>query len=109
MLVRKYNIPEFGKIIGGVGGYFAMGDHGTLNFETPNSGNSDAISFGDQNDFQKYDGGISLLTGLQLDNHLTFNLGYDFGLNNIASQPLKDAGTKSIYNREFTVTLGIIF
>lgn len=105
-LIRKYNIPTFGKIIGGIGGYFAFGDHGSLNYETPNSNTSDKIAFGDNYDFQKNDAGISLITGLELNNRLTFNLGYDFGLYNIASQSLKDAGTKSIYNREFSITLG---
>jgi hypothetical protein len=108
-IMRKYNIPTLGKIIAGAGGYFAMGDRGSLNYETPNSNTSDYISFGNDNDFKKYDGGIALLTGLELNNHLTFNLGYDFSLINIASQTLKDTGTKSVYNREFTVALGLTF
>lgn len=107
--VRKFNAPSLGKIIGGLGGYFAMGDRGTLTYETPNSQNSDYVAFGPENDFLKYDAGITITTGLQLDNHLTFNLGYDLGLSNIASQTLKDTGTKSIYNREFSISLGVIF
>ena len=109
LLMRKYEVPTLGKVIAGIGAYVAMGDSGKLTYETPNSSTSNEISFGSDNDFLKYDTGVSLLTGLQLNNRLTFNLGYDFGLNNIASQPLKDGGYKSIYNREFTVMLGLIF
>lgn len=108
-IMRKYNVPTLGKIIAGIGGYFAMGDRGTLTYETPNSNTSNYISFGDDNDFLKYDAGISLITGLELNNRLTFNLGYDLGLVNIASQPLKDVGYKSIYNRLFSITLGLSF
>jgi hypothetical protein len=109
LLMRKYEVPTLGKIIAGIGAYVAMGDSGTLTYETPNSNTSNYVSFGNDNDFLKYDAGISLLTGLQLNNKLTFNLGYDFGLSNIASQSLKDTGYKSVYNREFTVMLGLIF
>ena len=108
-IVRKYNLPTLGKIIGGVGLYVAMGDHGTLSYETPNSNTSDRIAFGNENDYKRLDSGISLLTGLELNNHLVFGLGYNFGVANIASQTLKDTGTKSIYNREFTVGLGFVF
>jgi len=108
-LVRKYSIPTLGKIIGGVGLYAAMGDHGTLEYETPNSSTSDKISFGNQNDFKKADAGLSILTGLELNNKLVFTLGYDLGITNIASETLIDSGTKSIYNREFTISLGIVF
>ena len=108
-IMRKYSIPTLGKIIAGVGGYFAMGDRGTLTYETPNSNTSNYVSFGNDNDFLKYDAGINLITGLELNNHLTFNLGYDLGLVNIASQPLKDSGYKSIYNRQFSITLGLSF
>lgn len=108
-LVRKYDIPSFGKIIGGIGGYVAMGSSGRLDYQTPNSNNSDKVIFGNENDFQKYDAGINLISGLELNNRLTFNLGYDLGLSNIASQALKDTGTKNVYNREFTIMLGLTF
>lgn len=107
--MRKYDVPTLGKIIVGIGGYIAMGDRGTITFETPGSINSDYISFGDDNDFKQFDEGLSLISGLELNNHLTFNLGYDVGLKNIASLTAKDTGTKSVYNREFTITLGLTF
>jgi hypothetical protein len=108
-IMRKYNVPTLGKVIAGVGGYFAVGAKGTITYETPNSSTSNNIAFGNENDLKKYDGGISLITGLELNNHLTFNLGYDFGVLNIASQTLKDTDYKSVYNRAFTITLGLTF
>jgi len=108
-LVRKYDISTLGKLIAGVGGYFAMGDNGTITYETPNSNSSNYISFGEDQDFLKYDAGIRVVTGLELNNRLTFNLGYDFGLTNIASQSLKDAGYTSVYNRQFIIGLGLLF
>ena len=107
--VRKYNLPTLGKLVAGLGGYVANGINGTINYETPSSSNFNYVAFGNNYDFKKYDGGLSALIGLELDNHLTFNLNYDLGLYNIAPQILINTGTTSIYNREFTVTLGLLF
>ncbi len=109
LFVRKFNLPTLGKLVAGLGGYAANGINGTITYETPSSNNFNYVAFGNNYDFKKYDGGLSALAGLELDNHLTFNLGYDLGLYNIAPKILIDAGTPSIYNREFTVTLGLIF
>jgi hypothetical protein len=109
MISRKLEIPTLGKLVFGLGGYVAKGIAGTIDYETPNSNTSNKIAFGDDYDFQQYDAGISALAGLELNNRLTFNLGYDFGLYNIASQTLKDTGTLSIFNREFTITMGVKF
>lgn len=108
-LMRKYNIPKLGKLIAGAGFYAASTNGGSLTYETPNSTTSNKAEFGSDYDFTRYDAGINLLAGLELDNRLTFNLGYDLGLMNIASQAVKDSGYKGIYNREFTITLGLIF
>jgi len=109
MISRKFEIPTLGKLLLGIGGYFAKGVTGTIDYETPNSSTFNKIAFGDAYDFQQYDAGLSALAGLELNNRLTFNLGYDFGLYNIASQSLKDTGTLNVFNREFTVTLGVKF
>jgi hypothetical protein len=108
-IIRKFNIPTLGKIIAGLGGYVASGFAGTIDYETPSSSNSDKVDFGDANDFQKYDAGLRAVTGIELNNRLTFNLAYDYGLYSIASQTLKDTGYTSVYNREFTITLGFKF
>lgn len=107
-LIRKYELPTFGKIIGGIGGYAAMGFKGNIMFETPGSDNSNPVDFGNNNDFQKYDAGISALAGLELNNRLTFTLNYDLGVYNIASSTLKNTGN-NVYNRTFGVNLGMSF
>lgn len=107
--LHKFQIPSLGHFLVGAGFYTAMARSGTFDYETPNSTNSDSMSFGNDNDFRKNDAGFNLITGLQLNNHLTFNIGYDFGLTNIASQPLKDSGVKSVYNRSIMVGLGLMF
>lgn len=107
-LIRKHDLPAFGKIMGGLGGYAAMGCKGNIVFETPGSNNSNTINFGNDNDFQRYDTGISAMAGLELNNRLTLTLIYDMGLYNIASATLKDTGD-NIYNRSFSVNLGILF
>lgn len=107
-VVHKFKIHS-GKFLVGAGLYTAMAHSGKFDFETPSSVNSNDIVFGNDNDFRKNDAGFNLLTGLELNNHLTFNIGYDFGLTNIASQPLKDSGVKSVYNRSFIVSLGLMF
>lgn len=108
-LVRKYTIHTLGKLVAGVGGYLARANGGSLTYVTPNSTTENKAEFGKDNDFNPLDAGINLITGLELDNRLTFNLGYDFGLYNVASQNLRDNGYKAIYNREFTITLGLMF
>ncbi|PTR01352.1 outer membrane protein with beta-barrel domain [Mucilaginibacter yixingensis] len=107
--LHKFKVPSLGKFLVGAGFYTAMANGGTFDYETPNSTNSDKIAFGNDNDFRKNDAGLNLITGLELNNHLTFNIGYDFGLTNIASQPLKDSGVKSVYNRSIMVGLGLMF
>jgi len=109
MISHKYEIPTLGKLVFGLGGYIAKGVTGTIDYETPNSSTYDKVAFGDAYDFQQYDAGISALAGLELNNRLTFNIGYDLGLYNIASQSLKDTGTLNVFNREFTITLGVKF
>jgi len=108
-LLHKFKIPSLGKFLVGAGGYTAVARSGRFDYETPNSTNSDSMAFGNDNDFRKNDAGFNILTGLELNNHLTFNIGYDFGLTNIASQPLKDSGVKSVYNRSVMVGLGLMF
>lgn len=108
-LMRKYEIPNLGYFIGSVGGYFAFGGSGSLTYETPSSYNTNKVVFGADNDFRRLDAGINLVAGLELKNRLTFNLGYDFGLVNIASNALKDSGYKHVYNRKFAITLGYKF
>jgi hypothetical protein len=53
--------------------------------------------------------GLDFTTGFEFRNHMTFNMGYKLGLNNIESIPQQDAGTSVMRNREFTVGLGYLF
>lgn len=109
LIMRKINIPTLGNLALGIGGYFASGIKGSFDYETPNSTSTDKVSFGDSNDFQKNDAGLSGAANLELNNKLIFGLGYDYGLSNIAAFTAKDTGTSGIYNRQLTVSLGYIF
>ncbi|GAB3933801.1 outer membrane beta-barrel protein [Mucilaginibacter myungsuensis] len=108
-LIRKFHVQTLGDVVLGAGGYLAQGLSGSIHYETPSSDNFNKVTFGNDADFQLYDGGLRFVSGLELNNRLTFNLGYDLGLYNIASQTLKDAGYTSVYNRQFTMTLGLVF
>lgn len=107
--LRKFDLPSLGKLVVGLGPYFSRGYSGKLEYETPSSFTSDKVTYGNTNDFKNHDAGVNITTGLELNNKLTFNLGYDYGLSNIASQVLRDTGNKSIRNRVITLSLGYLF
>ncbi|NCD69824.1 porin family protein [Mucilaginibacter agri] len=108
-LIKKFNFPGLGMIYLGGGPYAAYALSGKYKFETPNSVSSEKLEFGKDKDVQRYDAGLNFTTGLELNNHLLFDIRYALGLKNIASQPSLDTGTSSIKNRLLTVSLGYLF
>jgi hypothetical protein len=108
-LLRKFTFTDLGVFYVGAGGYVGMGIGGSLDYETPGSNTSDKIQFGKDDDVTKFDAGLSFTTGFEFRNHVTFNLGYSLGLNNIASTTQQDSGTSVVKNREFLVGLGYLF
>jgi hypothetical protein len=83
-----------GQIEAGLGPYFAYGL----------SGSSGGISsFGQDNGgFKRFDAGLNLQAGYQLDNGLSFRLGYDLGLSNVeyANEDVKG------HTRAFSINIG---
>lgn len=108
-LIKKFNFPGLGMIYFGGGPYVAYALSGKYRFETPNSVSSEKLEFGKDKDLQRYDAGLNLTTGLELNNHLLFDIRYALGLKNISTQPFNDTGTSSIKNRLFTISLGYLF
>lgn len=107
-LMRKLNFTDLGVFYLGAGGYLARGINGTIDYETPGTKSTDKLKFGQDNDMRRYDAGLDFMAGFEFRNHLTFNIGYNLGLNNLASAPQKDTGTGVVRNREFTVGLGYL-
>ncbi len=107
--LRKFTFTNLGVFYLGAGPYVAMGLNGTLDYETPGSDTKDKLRFGKDNDIKKFDTGLNFTTGFEFRNRVTFNIGYTFGLNNIASDPQKGSGTSVIKNREFLIGLGYRF
>jgi hypothetical protein len=108
-LLDKFNFTNLGKFYLGAGGYIARGIGGKIDYETPGVATTDKLKFGKDNDIRRYDVGLDFTTGFEFRNHMTFNMGYKLGLNNIESIPQQDAGTSVMRNREFTVGLGYLF
>ncbi|MDB5115317.1 MAG: hypothetical protein JWQ79_809 [Mucilaginibacter sp.] len=108
-ILRKFKFTDLGLFYLGAGGYLSAGLGGTLDYETPGSTTSDHVKFGKEDDFRMFDTGLNFITGFEFRNKLTFNIGYSYGLNNIASNPQQDSGTSVIKNREFSVGLGYLF
>lgn len=108
-LMRKFNFTNLGLFYVGAGGYLARGLSGSIKYETPGIATTDKLKFGKDNDADRLDAGLDFSTGFEFKNHVTFNVGYKLGLNNIASTPQKDTGTSVVRNTEFTVGLGYIF
>ncbi|EHQ24579.1 porin family protein [Mucilaginibacter paludis] len=105
-LLRKFNLPTLGKIYVGAGPYLSVGLSGNNQIEGVNTTTGTAVRFGNSEDFKKLDYGANFTTGLELNNHLTFNMRYSLGLNNVASQFPIDPNTTSIKNRIFMIGLG---
>jgi hypothetical protein len=108
-LLRKFRFTDLGVFYLGAGGYIAAGLGGKLDYETPGSSTSDKVRFGNENDARLLDAGLNYIAGFEFRNKLTFNMGYSFGLNNIASNTQRDSGTSLVKNREFSIGLGYLF
>ncbi|HEY0245372.1 MAG TPA: porin family protein [Mucilaginibacter sp.] len=108
-VLRKFTFTDIGKFYIGAGGYIADGQNGHFDYLTPSSSSTEYVRFGNDNDFRKIDAGLNFLTGFELNNKLTFDVQYSFGLNNIASDPQKNTGITNIRNRLFSLGLGYLF
>jgi len=102
----KFDLPTLGKIYIGAGPYVSMGLSGNNQLESINTVSGSNVSFGNDLDYKKMEYGLNFTTGLELNNHLTLNMKYSLGLNNIASDIPTDVNTSSVKNRIFTIGLG---
>lgn len=105
-VLYKFNLNTLGKIYLGGGPYVAMGLSGNNQLEGINTVSGSNVSFGNDEDYKKFDLGVNFTTGLELNNHLTFNMKYTLGLSDIASTNPDDVNTTSVKNRVFTIGLG---
>ncbi len=108
-IVKKFSFPGLGMYYLGAGGYAAYAISGKYKFETPNSVSSEKLEFGNNSDVQSTDYGLNFTTGLELNNHLLFDIRYELGLKDVSTQPEKDTGTNYIRNRLLTISLGYMF
>lgn len=107
-VLKKFKFTNLGRFYIGAGGYFARGLAGTVDYETPGSSTSDKLNFGAENDLKRLDVGLNFLTGFEFRNKLMFNIGYTYGLNNIASTGQQNSGTSVVKNRVFSIGLGYL-
>ena len=105
-LLRKFNLPTLGKVYVGLGPYVGIGLSGNDQSENTNTTSGTAIAFGNSADFKKLDYGANAVTGLELNNHLTFNIKYSLGLKNVASTDPVDMNTTDTKNRVFSIGIG---
>ena len=108
-LVYKADMNTLGKFYIGAGPYFSYGMNGNIQYQDLNTSSGEALAFGQNEDYVHIDGGISFISGLELNNHLSFNLGYQLGLNNLATESQNLGGTNTIKNRLFSIGLGLNF
>jgi hypothetical protein len=108
-LVYRFSLKHTGKLFVGAGPYIGFGLSGNDQNETTNTTSGQAVTFGDTEDYKKMEFGGNLNGGIELNNHLTFNLNYSFGLTNIAGAQVLSQGTKSVQNRVFSMGLGFLF
>jgi len=102
--IYKFNLRTLGKVYIGAGPYASLGLSGTNQVESVSIISGSDVKFGNAEDYRKIDLGVNFAGGIELNNHLTFNMRYALGLNNIASDADLDA--KSVKNRIFTIGLG---
>lgn len=108
-LVYRFSIKRVGKLYTGAGPYMSWGVSGNNQNETTNVTSGQSVTFGDTEDYKKFEYGATLIGGIELNNHLTFNLDYQYGFTNIAADQTIAQGTTSIKNRVFSMGLGFIF
>ncbi len=90
-----------GKFFAGAGPYAAYAISGNQKAGTVTV---DADFGSDDDEFKRMDVGLNLLTGYQLKNGLSLNVGYGIGLGNIYN----DSST-TVKNKVFSVGLGFMF
>ncbi|MBW4890729.1 PorT family protein [Mucilaginibacter sp. HMF5004] len=108
-LIYKFNVKRFGKLFVGGGPYVGVGLSGNDETQSTNTTSGQSVTFSGSEDYKKIELGGNINGGAELNNHLTFYLNYEFGLNNIAGDQIKTAGTLSAKNRVFSVGLGFLF
>ncbi len=109
-VIYRFNLLKgVGKLYAGAGMYVGVGLSGNDQNETTNVTSGQAVTFGSTEDYRKAEYGGNLTGGIALNNHLTFNLNYQFGLNNIAGEQTIAQGTVSVKNRVFSMGLGFLF
>ena len=95
-VVYDYKLPDNASVFGGLGPYLAYGIGG----KTGGNGFSES-SFGGQDGYKRFDGGLNLMAGYRLPSGFYFRLGYDFGIANLSPAP--DFTSR---NRAFNVNIG---
>jgi hypothetical protein len=108
-VIYRLSLKRAGKVFAGAGPYVGFGLSGNNQNETTNVTSGEAVTFGNSEDYKKVEFGANLIGGVELNNHLTFNLNYSFGLNNIAGEQTVAQGTTSVKNRVFSMGLGFLF
>lgn len=112
--VAKFNAGN-GKLLVGAGPYAGYGLSGKAKITIKGTDeNGKAVSesekvdieFGDEEDkLKSLDFGVNFLTGYELNNGLSFNVGYGLGLSNISP---KDSGS-TMKHKIFSISLGFLF
>jgi hypothetical protein len=108
-VIYRFSLKRAGRLFAGAGMYAGIGLSGNNENETTNVTSGQAVTFGSTEDYKKAEFGGNLTGGIELNNHLTFNLNYQFGLNNIAGDQTLSEGTVSVKNRVFSMGLGFLF
>lgn len=97
--VAKFPVSTFGKFFIGAGPYAGI--------KLSEKATVDGEDYDDEEvGYKSADFGVNFLGGLEVNNGLTFNVGYGFGLTNIAKEVEGDASLK---NKVFTISVGFLF
>jgi hypothetical protein len=108
-VIYRFSLKHSAKLFAGAGMYVGFGLSGNDENETTNVKSGQSVTFGATEDYKKAEFGGNFTGGIELNNHLTFNLNYQFGLNNIAADQTLAQGTMSVKNRVFSMGLGFLF
>ncbi|OCX54494.1 hypothetical protein BEL04_09660 [Mucilaginibacter sp. PPCGB 2223] len=108
-VLYKFSLPGMGKLYVGTGPYLSAGLSGNVQFENTNNTSGQQLEFGSSQDYKRFDIGVNLTGGFELNNHLTFNTNYALGLNNIATDDATNTAVMSTKNRVFSIGLGFLF
>lgn len=109
---KQYQTPDI-SIFGEIGPYFALGLFGNMKKYSivDNKFNKRSSDIFGSNGMNRWDAGIGLIMGIEIQQKYQFSLGYDFGLTPVYQkmEAYKHGVSNNAQNRNFKASISLLF